>query len=892
MKRAAWGIGAALLAGVAVAASPGSEPAVGPALPPGKADACTVAVPLTRDTNLFTVREQPAPTSPHVRLQTVTPTNIPGFNPADALDGVAITDTVVAIPPVVEGVGARCLPVGTLTLYTAAQGPIDAKGIAAEGTIAYADGSVQPLKWMVGEQAWPAWAGATGRGAAVVDLGVNASGDRITASALTVPLAPPDGRSAPVSLRLRARGGLPLVLVGATLTSGVPEPDAIGYTTQNLTAFSWSSFLTAPLLAALPPEPGPVQVKDGHLAWADGRSARFWGVNLVGDSALPSAEDAAPFAAQLAGLGFNLVRLHHIDTDAMLANPKRGQVGGTTEPLTNAAAIDRLDRFTAALGSAGIYQYLELMTLHDFRVSDGVHAPADVPGHNKYVGLFQGDWEAAQEDWARAVWGRVNPYTGLSYGADPHVAIVELENENSLVTAWSAGGLERLPAAHQRDLDVLWRDWLRKTYGTDARIAAAWKGSIHPGLGDTELLDVATIRREPTQRARVEQWPTQRGIDLVRFYSELEAAHQAKLAKFVRSELGFHGPLVCNTAFGIPQADALLAACDVIDVHLYWDAIAETNAFFENSLLREPEAGRFLERLGACQDGKPCTISELQHTFPNRHGQEAPLFWSALASRQGLDAVLWFAWSHAGLRKAPDGPVGALDLEGRWGALMQMPAASWMYRSGALAEAAPQFTRWWSPDGLARDLAEQPGIFLSELLDPASVIGRRVRTSFAEKPPVSKAGALTGDGVAWEPAADGAPFTITTPNVQAVLGGSGSAGGLSVVVQDELPGSADPAVSFERHDGWGRLTVVGATIRAGTVFPRNGYGTRVPGLGPAGLASVHAQVSLDWPRRPVLTPEPGTTIVPRVSAALPRVSTEGKARWTVHVESAGWWRVE
>jgi len=76
------------------------------------------------------------------------------------------------------------------------------------------------------------------------------------------------------------------------------------------------------------------------------------------------------------------------------------------------------------------------------------------------------------------------------------------------------------------------------------------------------------------------------------------------------------------------------------------------------------------------------------------------------------------------------------------------------------------------------------------------------------------------------------------------------------------------------------------------VFPRNGYGTRVAGLGPAGLAPVHAQVSFDWRRRPVLTPESGTTIFPRVSAAVPRVSAEGKARWTVDVESAGWWRVE
>lgn len=869
-------------------ATPAASPAPSAASPAPSAaslPACAQVVPLARDTNLFTVVGQVAPTTPYLRIVEPVPPAIPGFDPAADPDGLAIVDVTVPVPPPAAGCGDP----RALTLYTAAQSGLDVDGIAADGTIVYDDGSTQPLKWMVGEQAWPAWAGATGRGAAVVDLGANASGDRVTASALTVPIAPPDGRAAVKALRLKARGGLPLVLLGAVLSPTPPEADAVVYTRADLTPFRWSGFLDQPLTAPLPPEPGPVQVRDGHLAWADGRAARFWGVNLVGEAALPAADVAEPFARQLASLGFNLVRLHHIDTDTALANPRRGQPreGGGIEPLTNAEALDRMDRFTAALGKAGVYQYLELMTLHSFRVAEGVHAPADVPVNNKYVGHFQADWEAAQEAWARAVWARVNPYTGLRYGEDPHVAVVELENENSLVSGWAGGALERLPEAHQRDLDVLWRDWLRRTYGTDAKIEAAWRGSIHPGLGDTELLDVATIRREPSQRARVDQWPLQRAVDLVRFYAELEAAHQANLAAFVRSDLGFQGPLVCNTSFGVPQADALMAACDVIDLHVYWDGIYETNAFFEGSLLRKPEAGRFLERLGACQADKPCTISELQHTFPSRRTQEAPYVWSALASRQDLDAVVWFAWSHAAVRAAPDGPVGALDLEGRWGALMQLPGAAWLYRSGAVAAAADTFTRWWSPDGLARDLAEQPGVFLSELLDPSSLLGRQVRASFAPRPPASAAGGGGPDGgVRWDPAATGAPFTIDTPAVRAVLGGSGRAGDLSVQVRGPaLPGSADPAVSLERHDNWGRLVVASATIRAGTVFPRNGYGTRVAGQGEAGLAPVQVEVTFDWPRRPVFTPEPGTSGVPAVSPA-------GRGRWSVQVPNAGWWRIE
>ncbi len=889
--RAFIGLPALLGAGCAASAATPAESPAGP-VTIETLELCSVAIPLQKDTDLFVVPGGVAPRTPFVQLAGLTTVRFPPgldgavtFSPSASPDGLTIPTNVelrIPIPP-------NPTPCYALQLLTAAQGPMDARGIAAEGTIVYSDGSEQPIRWMVGEQAWPAIAGATGRGAAPIDLGVNSAGDHITGSLLTVPLAPPDGRATPTALKLKGRGGLDLVLLAAGLTLPIEPPPGTRYTTSNLTPFSWPEWFSTSYLPALPAEPGPVGVApagsewtSGHLVWANDSPARFWGVNLTADAALPTLADAEPFAAHLAALGFNLVRLHNIDGDTGLANPRRGLPG---EPLTNSDALLRLDKFTAELGKAGIFQYLELLNQHAFLALEGVNNPADVPGSNKFVTSFEADWEAAEKNWARAVWGRVNPYSGKTYATDPHVAIIELENENSIVAAWSGGQLERLPPAHQAALDGLWTAWLRSRYGDDAALNAAWAGSLHPGLRPAESLDAGTVHREPSQRSRTDQWPVQRASDLVHFYGELEARHQAHLADFVRNDLGFRGPIVCNTAFGVPQADALLGACDVIDVHMYWDPSPEPNAFFDSSLLRTPWAGRFLERLGSCQDGKPCTISEVGHSFPNRHGQEAPLLWASLASRQGIDAVIWSGWSHAD--RTATGPADPQDLQGRWSTLIQMPTAAWLYRSGLIEQGGTQFTRWWTPAGLIRDLAEQPGLWLSELTDPSSLMRQRVRSAFGKDPPPVALDRRSWTRATWSPGAAGAPLLIDTNpgfslGLEAVVGGSGSFSPEFTV--EVLDGAPDPAVSLlHLPGGSARLVVAGPTIRAGTVFRDDGLGTAVAGQGPAGLVAEHVRITLEWPEKPLVIPLPGTTSVPKVKGG------KKLGSWIVEVETAGWW---
>jgi hypothetical protein len=835
--------------------------------------------------------------APLFRMREVTP---PAAPVPLAFDAHAAPDVVLLKSADAPGMPQEVeVPVGwaarTLYVLTAAQGGLDVRDIVADGEVRYADGRRQPLKWMVGEQAWPAWAGASGRGADPVFLGWNVAGDALTASLLTVDVAFPDAPIA--SVYLRSRPG-PLSLALLALTTSDDAPVTVQARAERTPDADWYDFrVPAALDAPLPIDPayavtGPatraVVVRDGHLAYADGGRARFWGINLVNKGSLPPAEVALTVATSLARAGFNLARPHHMDFEGegSLLNPRRGEPG---EPVALPEALDRMDHLFAELKAAGVYSYLETWTSRSFRPAEGLPAPQGLPVGNKYAPFFWPAYTEAKKAWVRALYDRVNPYTGLRYADDPAVALFEISNEDSLLVGWAGGALDRLPAAHRDRLDVLWNAWLRKRYGTDVRLTAAWKGALRAGLQLGETLSLDSVAREPSSRTRTDLYPAARAADLVRFYTELEAAHQAEMAHFLKDELHVKAPLVCNTSFGVPVADALLAACDVVDLHVYWDPIAEQNVFFDQSLVERPIHGRVLEELAWCQDGKPCTMSEVGHSWPNRYGQEAPLVWSSLAARQDLDAVVWFAYAHGAFDPAPDGPAGALDLAGRFSSWVQMPTASALFRSGAVPAPARRYVRWWSADGLLRDLAEQPGLWIDPQVSYRAALDDVLRSAFGPTPPApAPAAAPTASPVRWWPEAG--RYVVDTPTVQAIVGRT-----TTPILDPRAGESPDPdalrvvlarfaAVSLASLDGaplgtshHALLTLAGRTEREGTLWSTGGPGLLAYGRGPARLERLPGFVDVRWPDRPE-----AWTLDPRGTQA---------DRVPVTRLGGGWWRV-
>ena len=232
---------------------------------------------------------------------------------------------------------------------------------------------------------------------------------------------------------------------------------------------------------------GYITPKDDHFVESKtGKRVRFLGTNFAAKCAFPSHADAVKVAARIAKLGINLVRLHHMDNDGWGAGASIWDMSVKDRQHIDPAQLDRLDFLVAQFKKNGVYSNINLHVSRQFSPDDGF--PASVSAipfdFDKRVDEFDRRMIKLQKDYARALLTHVNPYTGLSYAQDPAVAVVEINNENSLVGDGWAGtygnDLGTLPEPFRGELVGFWNAWLTKKYGTDAKVQAAWTAGLTP----------------------------------------------------------------------------------------------------------------------------------------------------------------------------------------------------------------------------------------------------------------------------------------------------------------------------------------------------------------------------------------------------------------------------
>jgi hypothetical protein len=249
--------------------------------------------------------------------------------------------------------------------------------------------------------------------------------------------------------------------------------------------------------SALNPAPagasGRITTKDGAFVTKDGRPIRFFGVNLASDDAFPSAADAELLARRLAKAGVNIARLHHLD------NPWSVQGGGSLwskdnprRQIPDPAQLDKVHRLIATLAAHGIYSNLNLKVSKSLSAADGLpDSVSQLPDYQKRVDLFDRRMIELQKDYARRLLTTKNPYTGYAPADDPAVAIVEINNENSLLGYFTRDlgrGAERFPEPFRSELQAQWNSWLSQRYASTAALAAAWAGSASSTAAPQSIL--------------------------------------------------------------------------------------------------------------------------------------------------------------------------------------------------------------------------------------------------------------------------------------------------------------------------------------------------------------------------------------------------------------------
>ncbi len=231
---------------------------------------------------------------------------------------------------------------------------------------------------------------------------------------------------------------------------------------------------------------GGIIARNGHFVESKtGKRVRFLGTNFAAKAAFPSHADAEKVAARIAKLGINLVRLHHMDNRDWGQDASIWDYSYKDRQHIDAAQLDKLDYLVAQLKKNGVYANINLHVSRQFSESDGFPASVDkIPfGFDKRVDEFDRRMILLQKNYARDLLTHVNPYTGLTYAQDPAVAVVEINNENSLVgDPWATYGndLDTLPEPFRGELVGFWNGWLAKKYGTDAKVQAAWTKGLTP----------------------------------------------------------------------------------------------------------------------------------------------------------------------------------------------------------------------------------------------------------------------------------------------------------------------------------------------------------------------------------------------------------------------------
>jgi len=395
------------------------------------------------------------------------------------------------------------------------------------------------------------------------------------------------------------------------------------------------------LLHAPAGKTGFIGVQDGHLANPDGRLFRIWGINITGNANFPSREDAPTVAAHLARFGLNCIRMHFLDSRS-----PGGLVDGAradTRAL-DPKQLDRLDFFIAELKKRGIYVDLNLNVGRIYKAGDGVR-DAEYIGFGKALTYFDERLLELQREYAKQLLTHFNPYTKSEYRYEPAVLCVEFVNENSLVESWVSNRLQGQAS--------------RKNPGTWSDIPESYEKALtekyHQWLGAQSLPPVARLSPAEFSGASPERFRREAA-----FYMQVEERFYASMQRYLKDELGVKSLLLGtsdhnHSISGYPLLHSV-SRLDIVDGHTYWqhpryrtDPETGRNIGFDianSPMVNDPLHSSVVELSRSAIQGKPYTVSEVNHPAPSEYASEGIPILTAYAAFQDWDGIFWYTFEH------------------------------------------------------------------------------------------------------------------------------------------------------------------------------------------------------------------------------------------------------
>lgn len=439
---------------------------------------------------------------------------------------------------------------------------------------------------------------------------------------------------------------------------------------------------------------------DTQAGTDDDTRIRLFGANLSFAANFPAEKDALAYARRLRKLGFNAVRLHHLDTHPNDTEiPPRSVLGTGPYPSFNPVAIRRLRTFIEALSSEGIYINLNLRVGYRLRpAADGLPpldkgqeraASVGTPIHVYYPPLLE-----RQERYAREL------IEALGLKDNPALAMVEINNESSLLAGWIGEAWwgdswrNAIPSAYAAPLQQQWRQWIDRRYGSVQAACKAWDNCDDPDPAILPSANIAGIEDAvPTLPQRISNKlnrmarsvglgddassppsPVQRyKYDFLAFLMEMDRAYLDRMKAVVRAATGTPVP-VTGTQMnygGILNLDSH-AGMDYIDDHVYigHHVYANGNPWLSEDwrVQNVSASGEGIMRLMALSlrrdSNKPFVVSEFNQPFPTPGGSEILPVMVIVASLQDWDGLFFFGYDDS---LSPKLAPWYFSLSGDWG---------------------------------------------------------------------------------------------------------------------------------------------------------------------------------------------------------------------------------
>ena len=330
---------------------------------------------------------------------------------------------------------------------------------------------------------------------------------------------------------------------------------------------------------------------------------KFYGANLAHWANFGNHDESIRLADNLARLGYNAVRLHHLDyvlTETTSANST------TIDPIR----MERLNFLISELKKRGMYISIDLHSVRKPRTNEVISGNID---ENDYKALLLVSNAARQNllAYASNLLNTTNPYTGLKWKDDPAIAWINISNENT----------------------PFWLLWPRSDIKSllNAAVGGNWDPTTTLGSRAAVSLANGTAEYLATQL---------RAMGVKALITNLNAGFQRALA------LGRTG-------------------LDYVDNHMYFAhpdgytlPITQNN---KTPMRKVEELGWFA---ATRIKGKPFTVSEFDGVAPNQFRAEFGLMAGAMGVVQQWDGMWRFQYADDANRAHIVQPMGLFSLAG------------------------------------------------------------------------------------------------------------------------------------------------------------------------------------------------------------------------------------